>query len=86
VASAGSPHLAIAYNDLAPWRYAELPHALGCDGWFTARVATCDGLDEALKSAQTAKGGVYIEVVTDTYAASPLAMKYHESLATLYRH
>ena len=30
----------IAYNDIAPWRYAELPHALGCDGWFTARVTT----------------------------------------------
>jgi indolepyruvate decarboxylase len=27
----------IAYNDVAQWRYAELPHALGCDGWFTAR-------------------------------------------------
>jgi indolepyruvate decarboxylase len=32
---------AIAYNDVAPWRYAELPHALGCDGWFTARATTC---------------------------------------------
>src|SRR5258707_7078684 len=27
----------IAYNDIASWRYAELPHALGCDNWFTAR-------------------------------------------------
>jgi indolepyruvate decarboxylase len=32
---------AIAYNDLAPWRYSEIPHALGCDGWLTARVTTC---------------------------------------------
>ena len=26
------------YNDLASWHYSEVPHALGCDGWFTARV------------------------------------------------
>lgn len=42
---------AIAYNDVAPWRYAELPHALGCDDWFTARVSTCGELDRALATA-----------------------------------
>src|ERR1700692_2757636 len=42
---------AIAYNDLAPWHYAALPHALGCDGWYTTRVTTCGELDEAMKSA-----------------------------------
>jgi hypothetical protein len=31
------------------------------------------------------RGRAKIEVVTDTYASSPLAMKYHESVATLYR-
>jgi indolepyruvate decarboxylase len=72
------------YNDLAPWRYAELPHALGCD-WFTARVTTCAELDEALEAAERADSGVYIEVVTDTYAASPLALKVHENVATLYK-
>lgn len=75
----------IAYNDLAPWRYAELPHALGLDGWFTARVTTCGELDEALKKIEQAKQGAYIEVVTDKYAASPLSLKLHESLATLYK-
>jgi len=75
---------AIAYNDLAPWRYTALPHAFGIDGWFTARVATCAELDAALAEAGRAAGGAYIEVVTDTYAASPLAMKLHESIATLY--
>jgi len=74
----------IAYNDVAPWRYAELPHALGCDGWFTARVTTCGEFDEALKAAEKASGGVYIEVVTDTYAASPLSLKLHENVDTLY--
>ncbi|HTF47950.1 MAG TPA: thiamine pyrophosphate-binding protein, partial [Pseudonocardia sp.] len=31
----------IAYNDVASWRYSEIPYALGCDDWFTARVTTC---------------------------------------------
>jgi hypothetical protein len=29
--------------------YRKLPEVLGCDGWFTARVATCGELDEAIK-------------------------------------
>ncbi|HEY5894605.1 MAG TPA: thiamine pyrophosphate-binding protein [Chthoniobacterales bacterium] len=76
---------AIAYNDVASWRYTELPRALGCDGWFTARVTTCAELDQALAAADQAKTGVYIEVVTDLYAASSLAMKLHDSLETLYK-
>jgi indolepyruvate decarboxylase len=75
---------AIAYNDVAQWNYAELPHALGCDGWFTARVATCAELDEALATARDGESAVYIEVVTDTYAAPPLAERLGASTATLY--
>lgn len=75
---------AIAYNDVAPWRYTQLPHAFGCNGWFTARVVTCGELDQALKTASEASTGVYIEVVTDPYAAPPLALKLHQSLRTLY--
>ncbi|MCU1257133.1 MAG: thiamine pyrophosphate protein binding domain protein, partial [Bryobacterales bacterium] len=73
------------YNDVASWNYAEIPHALGCDGWFTARVTTCGELDEAIRAAEQGKTGAYIEVVTETYAASPLSQKLHESLETLYR-
>jgi indolepyruvate decarboxylase len=72
------------YNDLAQWRYAEIPHALGCDGWFTARVTTCGELDQALQAAEQGKGA-YIEVVTDKYVATPLTMKIHENIKTLYR-
>ena len=35
-----------------PWRYSEIPHALGCDDWFTARVTTCGEFDQALKAAE----------------------------------
>jgi TPP-dependent 2-oxoacid decarboxylase len=48
---------AIAYNDLASWRYSEMPHALGCDGWFTARVTTCGEFDQALKAVEQESTG-----------------------------
>jgi indolepyruvate decarboxylase len=74
----------IAYNDLAAWRYSELPHALGCDGWFTARVTACSELDQALQQAAQNGSASYIEVVTDEYAAPPLPQKMHESRDSLY--
>jgi indolepyruvate decarboxylase len=73
-----------AYNDIAPWRYQKLPEALGCDGWFSARVSTCGELDRAIETAEKWDAGAYIEVVTDKYAASPLARNLHDSLASLY--
>ena len=75
----------IAYNDVAAWRYSEIPHALGCDDWFTARIMTCGQFDEALRRAAQGGEAAYIEVVTDAYAASPMAVKLHESLKTLYQ-
>jgi indolepyruvate decarboxylase len=74
----------IAYNDLAAWRYSELPRALGCEGWFTTRVTTCGELDQALQQAAENGSASYIEVVTDEFAAPPLPQKLHESRDTLY--
>jgi indolepyruvate decarboxylase len=74
----------IAYNDLAPWRYTELPSALGCDDWFTARATTCGELDAALQAASSTDRAAYIEVVTDPYAASALSLKLHDSIKTLH--
>ena len=76
---------AVAYNDIARWRYAELPKTLGIDGWMTARVTTCGEFDAALEAATKASTGAYIEVVTDPYFASPLAMKLHDAVKTLYK-
>jgi indolepyruvate decarboxylase len=76
---------AIAYNDIAPWRYSELPHALGCGDWMTARVTTCGEFDAALAAAANSETGVYIEVVTDAYAASPLSLKLHDAMQALYK-
>ena len=43
------------YNDLASWNYAELPKALGCTDWYTARVTTLGELDKAMKAARASK-------------------------------
>ena len=75
----------IAYNDVAPWRYSELPHALGCDGWLTARVTTCGELDRILTRLQSADTAAYIEVVTDKYAASKLALRLQDGMKAIYK-
>ena len=76
--------MTLAYNDIAAWNYAELPHALGCRGWFTARVSSCGELDDALEAAEQADGATYVEVVTDTYEAPPLYRKLHENVESFY--
>jgi indolepyruvate decarboxylase len=75
---------AIEYNDLAPWRYSELPKALGCEGWFTAKVTTCGQFDQALEAAARATSGVYIEIVTGMYESSPMAAKLGGGLKALH--
>jgi len=52
-----------SYNDLAKWRYADLPRALGCGDWVTARVETLGELDAAMKAARESKSGAYIEII-----------------------
>jgi indolepyruvate decarboxylase len=72
------------FNDLTKWHYHKLPEALGCDDWLTARLITCGELDAIINQAESHANCAYIEVVTDRYAASPLARKLHDSIATLY--
>jgi len=76
--------MALAYNDIAAWKYAELPHALGCQGWFNARVSSCGVLDDALKTAEQADGAAYIEVITDAHEAPPMYKKLHENVESFY--
>jgi indolepyruvate decarboxylase len=74
----------ISYNDVASWNYADIPRALGCLDWYTARVTTCAELDHAMKIAGSGDTAAYIEVITDTYAAPLLARRLHDSQQTLY--
>lgn len=52
-----------SYNDLAKWRYADLPRALGCADWITARIETLGELDAAMKAARESTSGAYIEII-----------------------
>ncbi|MCX5892136.1 MAG: thiamine pyrophosphate-dependent enzyme, partial [Deltaproteobacteria bacterium] len=72
------------YNEIAQWNYQQFPGVFGCTDWFTTRVATNAELDAAMAQAETCGTGAYIEVMTDKMAASPLALKLHEAVQTLY--
>jgi indolepyruvate decarboxylase len=72
------------YNDPARWNYHALPAALGCQGWFTAKVSTLGELDAALVRAAKGDPACYIEVVggrTDYPAGLAAA---HDRLEALY--
>jgi indolepyruvate decarboxylase len=71
-------------HDVASWNYAELPHALGCDDWFTAKVTTCAELDAAMAVAAKGDSAAHIEVITDANAAPMLPLKLPENIKTLY--
>jgi indolepyruvate decarboxylase len=72
------------YNDLAPWNYAELPKALGCADWFTARVTTLGELDEAMKSARASKSGAYVEIMGGKMDMPPALAFAHGQLKAMY--
>jgi indolepyruvate decarboxylase len=72
------------YNDLAPWNYAELPKALGCTDWFTARVTTLGELDAAMKSARASKSGAYIEIMGGKMDMPPALAFAHGQLEAMY--
>lgn len=72
------------YNDLASWNYAELPKALGCADWFTARVTTLGELDEAMKAARVTKTGAYIEIIGGKMDMPPALAFAHGQLKAMY--
>jgi indolepyruvate decarboxylase len=72
------------YNDLAPWNYAELPKALGCANWYTARVTTLGELDEAMKAARASKTGAYIEIIGGKMDMPPALAFAHGQLKAMY--
>jgi indolepyruvate decarboxylase len=72
------------YNDLAPWNYAELPKALGCADWYTARVTTLGELDEAMKAARASKSGAYIEIIGGKMDMPPALAFAHGRLNAMY--
>jgi indolepyruvate decarboxylase len=72
------------YNDLAPSDYHALPAALGCRGWFTARVTTLGELDAAMDRAAAGEPASYIEVVGDGLDFPPGLAMTRQHLDALY--
>ena len=73
-----------SYNDLAKWRYADLPRALGCADWITARVETVGELDNAMRAARESKSGAYIEIVAGRMDMPKALAFAHTRLKELY--
>lgn len=72
------------YNDITQWNYAQLPAALGCDGWYCQKVTQCDELDEVLNIIDTLDTAAYIEVITDKYDSAKLMDRICKFSASLY--
>ncbi len=72
------------YNDLAPWRYCDLPKALGCADWFAARVGTLSELEDSMKAARDSKSGAYIEIVGGRMDMPPALAFAHGRLKAMY--
>jgi indolepyruvate decarboxylase len=72
------------YNDLAPWNYHALPAALGCQGWFTAKVSTLSELDAAMDRAATGDAACYIEIIGGKMDFPAGLVAAHQRLDVLY--
>ena len=69
-----------AYNDLPPWRYAEIPATLGCKDWWCGRAETVAELKEALCSINAHSGAAYLEVVIPAEESQPLEDEVIETM------
>jgi len=69
-----------AYNDLPPWRYADIPPALGCNGWWCGRAATEEQLQQALAAINAHQGASYLEVLIPAEESQPLAEEVIETM------
>ena len=69
-----------AYNDLPKWRYASIPMALGCEGWWCGRAATVGELEQALTEINSHEGAAYLEVAIPPEESKPLAKEVIETM------
>jgi indolepyruvate decarboxylase len=68
------------YDDLAKWNYHLVPEAMGCSGWFTARVRTIEELEVAIQKANNLGAASYIEVMIPAEESQPLPKPVLETL------
>jgi len=69
-----------AYNDLPPWRFADLPAALGCSGWWCGRAGTVAELEQAFAAINAHQGAAYLEVLIPAEESQPLAEDVIETM------
>ena len=69
-----------AYNNLPKWRYADIPAALGCEGWWCGRAATVAELEQALAEINAHPGAAYLEVAIPAEESQPLAREVIETM------
>jgi len=69
-----------AYNNLPPWRYSDVPAALGCKGWWCGRAATFEELERALVAINGHVGGAYLEVLIPPEESQPLGDEVIETM------
>ncbi len=69
-----------AYNDLPPWRYADIPAVLGCSGWWCGRASTVAELEGALAAINDHHGAAYLEVLIPREESQPLAEEVIETM------
>ena len=69
-----------AYNNLPAWRYADLPAALGCDGWWCGRVTTVAELEQAFAEINAYQGAAYLEVLIPPEESQPLGEEVIETI------
>jgi indolepyruvate decarboxylase len=68
------------YNNLPPWRYAEIPAALGCSGRWCGRASTVAELEQALAAINAHDGAAYLEVLIPAEESQPLAAEVIETM------
>ena len=69
-----------SYDELAKWNYSQIPSAMGCMNWFTAKVTTVAELDAALEKVNTFDGASYIEVMIPASESQPLPLNVQNQI------
>ena len=72
----------LACNNLPKWRYCDLPHVMGCEGWWTGRVSTISELEKAFEEINRHSCGPYLEVMIPQEENKPLA---HDLIETFHK-
>jgi len=69
-----------SYDELAKWNYAQIPGAMGCHAWFSAKVSTVAELEAAINKANTFEGASYIEVMIPVAESQPLPLSVQNQI------